>query len=241
MAAAVLFQFNEGEIMKHIVSPLTLIDLLGIFIPGAVLVLVINVYTGNVADICTRFFGENDLMLCIFFAAISYICGSMLHEIGWRIEKLLCKAKVMSEKVKQMHKENLENPAVKAAYGSCFGEDPSIDYLAAGKKVFAYVQKKERPSRILIFHAFYTMSRTFVAAAFVILIIEAFAVFFSYEKYIESFPWVVLCVCIPAAVFLSRWIRFEKKCINESYMLFVTENHNASDPQSNGCVGSTDL
>lgn len=222
--------------MKHIVSPMTLIDFLGIFIPGAVLILVLNLYIGNIANICTLFFGDNELVLCIFFAVISYICGCMLHQIGWLIEDYLWE-------VNAKHEEHFDNSAVKVAYKAHFAEEAPNDTkkcIEAGKRIYAYIQKNGRPSRILIFHASYTMSRTLVVTALVIIMVEVSAILCSYEKYIKMWPLIILCGCI-IAVFRSRWVRFEKKCVDESYMLFITENHDASSPQSGDCRHDTDL
>ncbi len=212
--------------MEHFVKSFTIIDFLGIFCPGAVLVLAIQFWQNSLTEPFTRFFGENDLMLAVYFVFLSYLCGTVLHDLGSLLESALTKIPHISKK--NMHSSHWNNERLCKRYQEVIGLNPPDmtdrkAVLKAGKNVFHYIQKKERPQRILIFSAFFTMSRTF----FVVLILIMVLYFLQIQSAAEINVPIVFLFLILLALCLHRWIAFEKKCVEEAYLLFLSEERGA--------------
>lgn len=206
--------------MEHVVKSFTIIDFLGIFTPGAILVLAFQHYIGGATAPFQSFFGENDAMLAVYFVALSYLCGSLLHQLGSLLEWLISKIVSFSPKLKlNMHEKHWENESVKAAYRTKFASDSpnsAKEKIAAGKEIFHYVQRKNRTQRLMTFSAFYTMSRTMVVALLAIILI----ILLSHKT--TTLP--IIPGCIFLIVFsIQRWWSFEKRSVDEAYLLFVTE------------------
>lgn len=64
--------------LKHF----TVIDFLGYMIPGAIMVLFAGKYFGGIKDLWTDFFGDQVFLLLIYFITLSYVVGTVLHEIS---------------------------------------------------------------------------------------------------------------------------------------------------------------
>ena len=74
--------------MEHFIKRFTIIDFLSMFIPGGILILALNYYVGDVAAPEKLLFGDNDLILAVYFVMISYITGMVLQEVSKPLESL---------------------------------------------------------------------------------------------------------------------------------------------------------
>lgn len=199
--------------MEHVVKSFTLIDFLGIFSPGAIFVLAFQFYTGALTLPFISFFGENDLMLAAYFVFLSYLAGTFLHQLGAGLEKICCK--------KNMHIRHWENEKVAEAY--CARINPKrpatpMEQANAGKEIFHYIQRNHRPQRVMIFSAFYTMSRTLTVTFLLIIMM----VYFFLENWLDAAILIGGCGLF-TVLSVCRWRKFEQKCVDEAYLLFITE------------------
>lgn len=196
--------------MDELLKRFTLIDFAGIFAPGAVLTLVLNFFGPDLSAPFDSFFGENAVMLAVYFLTISYLLGSALHQLGACLERLW--------KVNINHKKYCEAPEIRAAYQRCFQMELTGDFPEAGARIFHYLQQDSRPERIILFNSFYTMSRTMVVTLGILILIT---VFYKWTTLTFGAMVIRLAVYVLGIIlFRSRWSRFEKKCIEEAYFLF---------------------
>lgn len=78
--------------MEPLIKQATLIDVLGILLPGGILILAVNFYGWwDVGAPWKALLGEGELSLLIYFVALSYLCGSVVHQLGAIIEEWLTK------------------------------------------------------------------------------------------------------------------------------------------------------
>lgn len=200
--------------MEQIAKQFTLIDLLGFFTPGAIMTLATNVYIGDLTEPFDKFFGENALMLAVYFLTLSYLFGTVLHQVGSLFDWIIWRSG--KKRVQKVHEEYSQRQMVRDRYTACFGVEFPEDSVKAGQEIFRYVQHRERPPRIIIFNAFYTMSRTLVVALTGVILM----MLFSKDKTDGLSAWLLpIAAMIP--IFWSRWVRFERKCVEEAYMLFI--------------------
>lgn len=201
--------------MEHVAKQFTLIDFLGIFVSGAVFVLACNYYITDLTAPCIAFFGNGTVMLAAYFVALSYLCGNILHQMGAALESRI--AVEYNVYASMGHWQTLIRKAYQEEFDEAF-PDSQEGQIQAGKSVFHYVQRLVRPQRIVLFNAFYTMARTALVLMPVLILITFFC---------ESNPtwkWRL----IPAyggamAVFYYQWKVFDRKCIQEAYMLLISE------------------
>lgn len=201
--------------MEHVVKQFTLIDFLGIFASGAVFVLACNYYIMDLTVPCVAFFGNNAVILAAYFIALAYLCGNILHQAGAALEsRMASESNVYATIGRQQDR-------IKKAYKKKFEEEFPVDdagQIEAGKIVFHYVQRGVRPQRIILFNAFYTMARTALVLMPVLIIIT----FFCEASLLRCWG-LILTYTGAMAVFYYQWKVFDRKCIQEAYMLLVSE------------------
>ena len=212
--------------MEQVAKQFTIIDFLGMLIPGALVVLAVNTCLLDLTFPAKDFFGDNVWVLSAYFIMLSYFFGHGLNQLGMLLEDKIWKVPNMH--AKYCVREEIQDTYKKIFHVATFPENEA-EQLKAGQDIFHYVQKEKRPQRILIFSAFYAMSRTLVVSLIIILIISLPCVWAQlYEA-----GWKMLIVyVIFIAVFRLRWVYYEEKCVNEAYMIFLTEKigqsaHNA--------------
>lgn len=203
--------------MKHVTKQFSLIDFLGIALPGAILALTVNYYVWDLAAPCNDFFGKNAAVLSVYFVALSYLCGSALHQMGIYLEKRLLPNE---ENVFATH---CQQQAIEAAYRRQFltsfpGDNNNGAQIQAGREIFHHVQSKGRPQRILIFSAFYAMSRTLLVTIPIVFAVIAA----SCTLTLELLPLCAVCIVAWIICFL-RWKDFDRCCITEAYTIFAAE------------------
>lgn len=212
------------QLMKHI----TLIDTLGIFLPGAIFVLAVNFY--NIWDVAAPWkalLGDGDVPMLIYFVGLSYLCGSVIHQLSAAAEQLLMKVLHWGC---SLHAPYWEDPKVQNAYRAILqkdppGQDPSLpekelqaQRIEAGREIFRTVRQRTQPQQMILFDAFYTMSRALVLTLFCVVVM---ALVYHRQSWRAAIPTVAVCViCI--AVFFRRWVWYEARCIDEAYRIFLT-------------------
>ena len=198
--------------MEQVVKQFSLIDFLGIDLPGAVLILTINYYICDLTTPCTKFFGSNTVILAVYFVTLSYLCGGILHQLGISIEHLLPDEKNLFDSHRQQE-------AIKKAYEQRFGTpfpSDTILQIKAGRDIFHHVQRKNRSQRIVIFSAFYAMCRTLLVTIPLLLIVAVIS---------KSFTLPLFLIYAVAWIFcFLRWRYFDQCCINEAYSIFAAED-----------------
>lgn len=208
--------------MERLVGQTTLIDTLGILLPGAVLLLVVNYYGfWDIALPWQMLFGEGDIPMLVYFAGVSYLCGSAIHELGAYVERFLTWGPLRGV---NLHAKYWKKKVVQEAYQICFKKEPPVgkekdvraEQIKAGKEIFSYVQQGERPQRIILFTAFYTMSRALVLALTCAVIVVIWG-----ANGLENALWPILICLVGIAIFFRRWRYFESKCLDEAYQLFI--------------------
>ena len=222
--------------MDPLIKQATLIDVLGILLPGGILILAVNFYGWwDVGAPWKALLGEGELSLLIYFVALSYLCGSVVHQLGAIIEEWLTKRPL--RKI-NMHKKYWQDEEIQNAYRTYFRKDPPtessgleedilrIQQIVAGREVFHAVQQSgNRPQRIVLFSAFHAMSRAMVLTLTCIIVMA----FWNGKNSLISVLPTILLYAIGVAVFIYRWIKYEARCVDEAYQLF--RQHINSPPQ----------
>ena len=104
--------------MEPLIKQATLIDVLGILFPGGILILAVNFYGWwDVGAPWKALLGEGELSLLIYFVALSYLCGSVVHQLGAIIEEWLTKRPL--RKI-NMHKKYWQDEEIQNAYRTYF-------------------------------------------------------------------------------------------------------------------------
>ena len=200
--------------------------------PGAILVLMINYYVLDIAGLLMAFFPNDTLMYGVCFLGTSYLFGSILHQLGAIIEANFLSESIFSVE-DNVNKEAWRDPQLRTAYESVYKTAPNAaaadaddadaaakalaDMRAAGRQVFHYVQKEKRPERIIIFSAFYAMSRTLIVTTALSMVIMICA--YGNDRRIVHITIIGLLLI---GVFILQWREYDKRCLNEAYEIMKT-------------------
>lgn len=229
--------------MSDVLKRFTLIDFLGIFTPGAMILLCLQMRFGWVTEPCVRFFGENDIALFAYFIWGSYLLGTFLHHAGWLMEWTAWKLGVhysldMQDSFWIAPPENVgdgDNPTnprdrnnrteaerVISAYRKKINSTlpaTGAERIEAGRKILHYVQRKRRPERIVLFSAFYSMHRTM---SFSLLSLAGLVV--TYGGWgVTAKVQILAAMAVLLAISVHQWWDFDWRCVEEAYMIFTAE------------------
>ncbi len=206
--------------MEEVLKRFTLIDFIGIFVPGAVMTLALNFYGPDLTTPFDSFFGKNAVMLALYFLALSYLVGSALHQLGAFLERF-CRAKLG-------HEDYHGRSEIRDAYRRCFYADIPTRPQEAWVRILCYLQRNSRPERIILFNSFYTMSRTAAVTLICILPMAMYhhrGVLCSWQAIVQVLAYVGVI-----GLFVYRWRRFEKKFVEEVYILFSIQKLEPDKP-----------
>ncbi len=142
--------------MKHLWEDFTVIDFMGMFIPGALFVLVTENAPFPFRELCVGFFGaDNDLALAVYFVIFSYMIGTFFIECSKGLEQCFCKDLV----------------------GTQYAQSAAYDAGSEAKKWFCSLESPPRFSDIkvavhgqgtyrkrMLFSGFYELCRTLLVA-----------------------------------------------------------------------------
>ena len=204
--------------MDEMVKQFTLIDYLGILVPGCILTLACSAAWPDLMSPVTSSFGDNVIALFLYVLIIGYVLGNALEQLGAMAEDMLWGKKFWKRII--LPETYFQGAEMRKAYTACFPDRTYPSNLEeesdASGDIFRYVQKEKRTQRILIFSAFYTMSRT--------LVITLLPVIILLPKIVEADHFVVsaLSLGILIVLFCFRWIRFERKGLIEARMLLLS-------------------
>jgi len=204
--------------MEQFVKSFTVIDFLGYLGPGAVFLLSLQLLTQMVLAPYRSFFGEgSELSLTVYFLLASYFCGTLLHQMGAMLEPILVR--------KDMHSDYWNQDLVKDTYKKEINAELPKDVtekIDAGKVIFHYVQRNNRPQRLMMFYAFFSMSRTMFVTFFWVLVMVGIHYFLHPESRGICLGIGIACgFCM--MFYFFRWKKFEQKSIDEAYMLFTAK------------------
>ena len=198
--------------MDEAIKYFTMVDYLGILIPGLTLL-----YAAQpVRDVVTPELLTDHIVLAASGIIIAgYILGSALSQAASMLEDALWHVPFWQSAV--VPADYFEDNVIQEAYCFVFAVDSVPDtrekQCAATGDIFRYIQREKRPDRIVIFTAFYTMSRAlFITFCLILLLMRAGQAALTL--------WAEPVCAVLAVLFLLRWIQFERKCITESRLLF---------------------
>lgn len=212
------------QLMRHV----TLIDTLGIFLPGAILIVAVNFYgIWDVSGPWKALFGEGDIPMLVYFVGLSYLCGSVIHQVGAMAEQLLMKVPRLG---RDLHASYWKDPRVCCVYQAVFQKVPPVQdsslskkelrvrQLEAGQEIFRTVRHRTQPQQMILFDAIYTMSR---AVVLTLLCVAVMAIKVQWHRWNTALPTAAVCV-VCMAIFFRRWMWYEARCIDEAYRIFLT-------------------
>lgn len=219
---------QEGkEALVHFLRRYTVIDFLGYLIPGAIVTLVWNQrFNGMLKAPFTDFFGEQAVLLGLYFLVLSYLVGTVIHELSKPIDLLLNKILYTSKRDREQSGATLDN--VKKIFGvSALSEkekaDPKSkkrDTQERFKKIYHWMAPQLDNTKVPLFHAFSTLGRT--GSVTVLLIALLYWTDPSQAVFQSCCPfWVQVSLVIALVVLMIvRCYRFKKTSIGYIYDAF---------------------
>lgn len=214
------------EQLHHIVKRFTIIDLLGMAVPGAMVVVTWNFYFGGITVPVESLFGESGIALALYFIAISYLAGMMIQEASKPLEKF------MSSGVKLVNEKWQNNSVVMQLYSDKFwikdpkrGKRDRVEEI--GRNVFLYVSDSNTDgSKLDLFHAFYSMARNSIAAMIVIVLLWGFSRFTCSKGFIKEYAVLIWGICFILAMWF-RACRFSALTQERAYRDFLKTSQNS--------------
>ena len=158
--------------MEHFIKQFTIIDFLSMAVHGSCLILAWNYYVGGVTAPVIQFFGENTVILVVYFIMLSYLSGMLLQELSKHLEKNWVKD------LDTLHAEWQSAPKIKEYYQNHFGrsiEEARVNggSQRVGREIFLCVSDPGLAgSKLNLFQAFYGMGRNSTVAAFLIFVVS---------------------------------------------------------------------
>jgi len=217
--------------MQDFFKQFTIIDFLAMFIPGGCFILLLN--AGDVlplTKLCTAFFGENGVALSFYFVILSYLTGSLLHECGKPLEKLLRLTPEDYLRKPKKGKESQTHRLLREKLCGANGEIRSCDEAYSYVKIM--VQGKGEYQKRRLFSAFYGMSRTMLVTIPLTILIFLLAGRADWIIRVSAFScvWVnrtATAVCNGLLLLLTllllgrRTRRFRKLCFDYAFQEYL--------------------
>lgn len=223
-------QLETGHIMKRF----TVIDFLGMLVPGGLVLLAWNYYFGGVVDPVRRFFGEQPLAIAAYFVLAGYLLGMVLQEISAPLKDM------WEKPLSKIDREKQHESQVWACYQMCFGRttehppEQEKEIKAVGDAIYHHVSVNEVPgSKRTLYHAFSTMGRSTCVAA---LLIAGMAVLaWVWNRPESDNPFIMGAVCLFIAVIMyRRGRRFYLEVQKCAYREFVQMEKGKAESSSVG-------
>lgn len=218
--------------MKDATRGFTVIDFLGIFIPGAIFALACQFYGIDLVKPFQSFFGEGSPLLGIYFVMIGYLIGTLLHDMsgaperwGYKLKaKKGCQKGMMCKLFPSYHDEYWSD-LMKERYKQRFGgEAPTSaeEYAECGRNIFHLIQIEYKTGKVMMFSAFYALSRTMALTLFLVGVLMVT----SKKQEVDCKTMLVLLLVILLCILHSR--KYQQLRIKYAYTIFLT----APDPQN---------
>ena len=206
--------------MEHFIKQFTIIDFLSMAVPGSCLILAWNYYVGGVTAPVIQFFGENTVILVVYFIMLSYLSGMLLQELSKHLEKNWVKD------LDTLHAEWQSAPKIKEYYQNHFGrsiEEARVNggSQRVGREIFLCVSDPGLAgSKLNLFQAFYGMGRNSTVAAFLIFVIAGISVCHQSAISASDLLTPVLCPVL-AGIMYVRSRRFYRITQERAYRDFL--------------------
>ncbi len=201
--------------MDHFLKKFTVIDFLGMFVPGAAVMLLWNYYSGGITEPFHAFFGEQPAILVFYFVFCSYFMGMLLQEASKPMDSLLIQLK----KVKQAHQNGQQELKVKQLYRACFGKKVTdVTPQEVWRNIYLHVQSQISQSKVPLFRAFSAMGRTCSAASIVIALLYLYAVYTGAAVWS---PFSLAACAVTLLAMLRRYVRFYAISVEYTYAIFI--------------------
>lgn len=210
--------------MEHFIKRFTIIDFLSMFIPGGILILALNYYVGDVAVPEKLLFGDNDLILAVYFVMISYITGMILQEVSKPLERL------WKHDLKGLNDKWQKIPDVMEFYqkrfGNIIGVEESVSKETAARNIYLYVSDASRiDSKLDLFHAFSSMGRNSAAAGAIIALMSLHSPV-SADSF--TMPIVSLAFAVIMAIRNRRFFRLTQERAYRDFLKLYEEEESKS-------------
>lgn len=202
--------------MDHFVKRFTVIDFLGIFVPGAVLALAVQYYLQGLLPPFETFFGAESPWLAVYFVLVSYVIGILIQEPGKQLEKWIIKG--------ETDPDDLEM-AIDLYYKK-FYPDTDLDekHIKTYVDIYHYIRclPESEQGKVPLFSAFYCMSRNGICSALGVAILAIWDMFNSGLLYQGYFNLLVTTLAlISVRLFWRRARRFHANIMVNAYNVFV--------------------
>ena len=219
---------EANDILGHFVRRFTIIDFLGYLIPGAIITLALNQRFGHVIqEPLIAFFGHQIVLLSIYFLVLSYLFGTIIHEIsqllGFLADFILSKKLISREReghtLYYYHKV-FQQPEF---YGPFRLKSNMFERRQAGKrlrKIQRFLQPELEKTKFPLLRAFSTMGRTGAVTAILLILLywDSLVWDYSISPYYSLFR-IALLVGLAVLLF-ARCVRFKKIVMHYIYDAF---------------------
>lgn len=207
--------------MEHFLKKFTVIDFLGIFVPGGIVVVAFNQYYGGVVAPFEALFGPQPAVLVMYVVILAYVVGIGLQELSKPLEKLF----FLRLKVDKTHQKR---ECVKERYRECFNveleEAQRIEKVTGvGRDIYLYVEPELEQTKVPLFHAFATMGRSCFMAAVIVPAMNAYAYSQGLPNADYTCSTYVLCA-VGALLMAYRCRRFHRVMQEYVYSIFIRQH-----------------
>lgn len=196
--------------MEHISKSFTVVDFLGFLLPGAAAVLAYQYYYGGLTTPFESFFGPGSPLLSVYFVALSYLIGTLLHEASGILGRRLWN--------ESLHEKHWKDAAVANVYRKVFQKEPpgeNSKKAEAGREISQYVQMTSQSEKIRLFSAFSAMSRTLLLTLVLILLL-------TFLQDWRTGLHLLLPSLIAGLILLSNWKHYLEQRVEYIYTAFLT-------------------
>lgn len=203
--------------MNKFLEQFTIIDFLGMFIPGAACLMFWINMIDDIRPYFERVFGDNTIIFLFGFVFLSYFIGTIFHEMG----SYFLKNKVNTSYLPSnpwLKKAVIDK--IKAADSTMFADELEWDNENAWKHVYQFVLTKCTMEGLLaknkLFQGFSVLCRTTCIA-----MIGIFFIFYRYCHLRNVIPYQILTafliLCFMEFIFYRRYQRFSKQFLDNIY------------------------
>lgn len=225
---------EETSVLTNLIRRFTVTDFLGYLIPGAIVTLSWEQrFDGMLKTPFTDFFGEQTVLLALYFLVLSYLVGTVIHEFSKPLDHLT--DQFLTNKLVEREKEGDTLHYYNQLFHAFSPEDQKKETTDGGgttadatekqakdhfEKIYHWVQPYLNNTKVPLFRAFSTLGRT--GAVTVLLV--AFLYWTDPSRQPFAFDHVfVLQACFVIFLFvllMRRSYRFKKTSMKYIYDIF---------------------
>ena len=225
---------QEGKsTLLHLIRRFTIIDFLGYLIPGSIITLSWNYrFNGILKAPFQDFFGEQTVLLTLYFLVLSYLVGTVIHEISKPLDLLVNKMlyRPLKERealgnTKLYYKQIFPSPlrtgqessgSVPRSSAASETTGNQIDF----EKIYHWIQPRLDDTKVPLFQAFSTLSRTGAVTILIVALLYWTDPSRQPFKFCTSFFLQVFLVIALMLLLIGRCYRFKKTSMKYIYDYF---------------------